>query len=237
MIRRVALLLSALAVVFAGAYVAYSTGYLQFNAPSLEKYPVRGIDVSNHQGVIDWNSVRQDGISFVYIKATEGGDWKDKMFQSNWRGALSAGFDVGAYHFFTLCRDGITQAKNFISSVPIAEGALKPAIDLEYLGNCSTRPSREEFLKELNDFVQEIQVYYMKKPVLYTNYDFYRDYLAGTMYADYPIWMSSVVFEPDYKKYPSIALWQYTHNARVKGIDGPVDVNTYVPAYKIQAGP
>lgn len=235
--KMMALYISALAVLFAGAYVAYSTGYLQFNNPSREKYPVRGIDVSNHQGVIEWDSVRQDGISFVYIKATEGGDWKDKRFQNNWEGAIRAGLNVGAYHFFTLCKDGITQAKNFISTVPIADGVLAPAIDLEYLGNCSARPSKEDFLKELNNFVQEIQVYYMKKPVLYTNYDFYRDYLAGTNYADYPVWMSNIVFEPDYKKYPSIAIWQYTHNARIKGINGPVDVNTYVPSHKGQVGP
>lgn len=230
--KQAILLLSALAVIFAVAYVAYITGYLQFNAPSREQYPVRGIDVSNHQGVIGWDAVRQDGISFAYIKATEGGDWKDKSFQKNWDDAMRAGLSVGAYHFFTLCKDGIAQAKNFISIVPIAEGVLAPAIDLEYLGNCSARPSKEEFLKELNDFVQEIQVYYMKKPVLYTNYDFYEHYLAGTSYADYPIWMSNIVFEPDYKKYPSIAIWQYTHNGRVNGIDGPVDVNTYVPACK-----
>lgn len=232
--QKVILPLFAAVMIVAGAYIAYNVGYLQFNYPSRREYPLRGIDVSNHQGIIDWDIVPKETISFVYIKATEGGDWKDKMFQRNWGNASNAGFKVGAYHFFTLCKDGVTQAKNFISSVPIADNALEPAIDLEYLGNCSARPSRAEFLKELNDFVQEIQVYYMKKPILYTNYDFYRDYLVGTDYAEYPIWISNIFLQPDYEKYPSIVIWQYSHNTKVKGIQGVVDINAYTPLHSKQ---
>src|SRR3954453_12196349 len=63
-----------------------------------------GVDVSNHQGEIDWRPVAADDMSFAYIKATEGGDFIDDRFRPNWDGAAAAGLDRGAYHFFTLCR-------------------------------------------------------------------------------------------------------------------------------------
>ena len=67
-----------------------------------------------HQGPIDWQRVAGDGIGFVYMKATEGGDWVDATFAPNWAGARAAGLKVGAYHFFTLCRAGADQAANFL---------------------------------------------------------------------------------------------------------------------------
>jgi GH25 family lysozyme M1 (1,4-beta-N-acetylmuramidase) len=72
--------------------------------PSLKEGERYGIDVSGHQDVIDWKRVADDGITFAYIKATEGGDFVDDRFRENWRNAGTAALDRGAYHFFTLCR-------------------------------------------------------------------------------------------------------------------------------------
>lgn len=69
--------------------------------PALRVGERYGVDVSNHQGVIEWERVSADGISFAYIKATEGGDHVDAQFYANWRAAATAGLDRGAYHFFT----------------------------------------------------------------------------------------------------------------------------------------
>ena len=117
------------------AFFAYTHGVFRFNYPSASSFSSEGIDVSHHQGEIDWPSIPKERISFAYIKATEGGDWKDKNFLSNWNGAKQAGLKVGAYHFFTLCRNGKTQARNFIDYVPNESSMLAPVIDLEYVGN------------------------------------------------------------------------------------------------------
>ena len=69
-----------------------------------KRYPVHGIDVSRWQGEIDWRSARAAGIAFAYLKATEGGDTFDPMFQSHWDGAKNAGVRHGAYHYFYFCR-------------------------------------------------------------------------------------------------------------------------------------
>src|SRR5262249_19644402 len=65
--------------------------------------PIQGIDVSYWQGDIDWEKVRDAGVSFTYIKATEGGDRIDPKFLENWEGAKRAGIARGAYHFIYWC--------------------------------------------------------------------------------------------------------------------------------------
>src|ERR687883_942901 len=61
--------------------------------------PIQGIDVSRHQGRIDWASVSAAGTQFAFIKATEGGDHMDERFLENWQGAKAAGIPRAAYHF------------------------------------------------------------------------------------------------------------------------------------------
>src|SRR5262245_17581145 len=77
-----------------------------------------GIDVSAHQGDIEWTRVAADDIEFVYVKATEGRDFVDARFAANWWDAGAAGLDRGAYHFFTLCTPGTAQAEHFLSIAP-----------------------------------------------------------------------------------------------------------------------
>src|SRR2546423_11084013 len=115
------------------------------NAPSRSQYPVRGIDVSHHQGKIDWSGVKASGIQFAYIKATEGADFTDATFAENWTNSNAAGIVRGAYHFFTLGISGQSQAAHFLATVPADAGALPPAIDLEFSGyNKKRRPPPPE---------------------------------------------------------------------------------------------
>ncbi len=198
--------------------------YLGF-APERAAYPVQGIDVSHHQGEIDWPAVRADGVDFAYIKATEGGDFRDPRFAANWRAAGRAGLPRGAYHFFTLCRPGADQARNFITTVPASADALPPAVDLEFVGNCARRPARAEFLRELRTFLGALEDRYRVKPILYTTHDFYDRYLRGE-FSSYGFWLRSLYFEP---QFPDRAwlFWQFHDRGRRRGIAGPVDLNVY----------
>eukprot|EP01030_Chromulinospumella_sphaerica_P019884 gene19884-19787_t len=92
--------------------------------PDPGRYPVRGIDVSHHQGTIDWTAVAADDVAFAYLKASEGGDHRDRTFAANWQAARAAGLKVGAYHFFTFCRPGADQARNFLAAVPAQRDSL-----------------------------------------------------------------------------------------------------------------
>ena len=81
-------------------FLLYFYGVVLLNNPSREVYPVRGVDVSAHQGVIDWEVLSEQGIEFAFIKATEGATFADERFAYNYAEAARCGLRVGAYHFF-----------------------------------------------------------------------------------------------------------------------------------------
>lgn len=122
----------AAAAAIAAAAGLWMIGVLHAPAPDASRYPVRGIDVSHHQGLITWGRLPRQGVRFAYIKASEGGDLRDPMFRAAARQAHEAGLAVGAYHYFTLCRPGAVQAANFIDAIAEAPTDLPPAVDLEF---------------------------------------------------------------------------------------------------------
>lgn len=209
--------------VFVGVIAIVTYGYLSGrwipNNPRLDDYPVRGIDVSHHQGVIQWGKVSSSGVAFAYIKATEGGDFIDPMFATNWAGISRTKLAKGAYHFFTLGMDGTAQAKNFMAVVPPAEGMLPPAIDLEFGGNSANRPTRTEFQQELMKFWIAAKSHWKLEPVIYTTSDFYGHYLSG--FPAQKIWIREVIRRPQIPW----TLWQYSKRGRVAGIGGFVDMD------------
>ncbi|MEI1277323.1 GH25 family lysozyme [Leptospira venezuelensis] len=219
-------LISSLLLLVFAVYTAFDKGIIWFAYPSQSKYPIRGIDVSNHQGNIDWKKVSENKISFAYIKATEGGDWKDKAFPRNWKEANELGIRVGAYHFFTLCRSGKEQAANFISYVPKDPKALPPVADLEFVGNCKERPPLQDVKKEIQEFLIALENYYGKRPLLYLTYEFIDQYL-DTDFLEYPVWIRDIFGHPASSFERKWFIWQYHSRARISGIDGPVDLNVW----------
>src|SRR3954470_18330970 len=92
----------------AGAGLYYA-GLLRLNFPSEKRFPVRGIDVSHHQGHIGWFEASLHDVRFAYIKATEGTDFQDPTFLYNWQQCPYNHIARGAYHFFNFCRPGREQ--------------------------------------------------------------------------------------------------------------------------------
>jgi lysozyme len=195
--------------------------------PSTLRYPRQGIDISHHQGAIRWSLLPNAGVDFAYIKASEGGDYRDPMFGENWAGAKAAGVERGAYHFFSLCRPGAEQATNFIAAVPRAPDALPPAIDLEYLGNCDKPVSVTAFQRELDIFIRLVERHYRQPVVLYLTAEFDRTYQVSAR-VDRPLWLRSILAEPDFGARPWV-LWQASSFRRLPGIAGRVDWNVARP--------
>jgi lysozyme len=200
----------------------FNSGKIWFNNPDRSEYPFRGIDVSHHQGNINWELVAKSDVSFAYIKATEANDFKDPLFQNNWDNAHKNNVPVGAYHYYSLACSGAEQAANFISVVPEGVDSLGPAVDLEYVGNSKVRPSKEDFLKELNTYLITVSIKYGKPVVIYTTYEFYKDYLTPE-YEDYYIWIRDISSKPI--GFRSLVIWQYNPVGRVRGVSGFVDLN------------
>jgi len=144
-------------------------------------YPIRGTDVSHHQGSIEWKPLASDATDFTYIMATEGGDWTDQNFAFNWGQAKAINLPRGAYHFYTLCRPVEDQIAHIIATVPKESGILPVAIDLEFGGNCKGRPSVEQFHSDLNQMLDTLEAHYGQRPILYLTRDFDAYYMEGAL--------------------------------------------------------
>lgn len=218
--------LAIIIVGFMSIRYAYNFGYIRLNYPSSELYPVHGIDVSHHQQKIDWSKLDKEEVQFVFIKATEGGDFKDTRFQENWAQAKLQNIPRGAYHFFTFCKDGKEQASNFIESVPKDSTNLPPIIDLEFAGNCSPQNYRENIVNEIALYIKTIESYYEKKVLIYTTEEFYRRYLTDH-FGDNPIWIRDIQTTPKLANDRKWLFWQYADKGRLDGIETLVDLNVF----------
>jgi len=206
----------------AAVYLLYH-GYLRFNYPSREDFPLQGIDISHHQGEIRWEELRTENLSFVIIKATEGGDYVDPRFAANWANSRKSGYATGAYHFYRLCKSGREQAENFIRTVPVDSVSLPPTIDLEFGGNCATMQETDEDVREIQVFLTLLEQHYKKRPILYATREFYDAYLTNT-WLDYPLWIRDIYRQPTFGN-RSWSLWQFANRAHLNGIDTYVDLN------------
>jgi lysozyme len=214
-------------LIFLGAVIAI-IGFLatEFDYPFPWNYPIRGLDISHHQGSIDWGKLGKAKVDFVYIKATEGVDYTDHLFASNWQGAQRADIKRGAYHFFSLCKPGIDQARNFIKTVKLSKGDLPPAIDLEFGGNCTKIPSRTQLVAELQAFEKEIYTAYAVRPIYYVTEDFFEHYFKGQEPSN-ALWIRGIYHKPKFMKNAKCKFWQYSSIGYVNGIHGRVDLNVF----------
>lgn len=193
-------------------------------------YAVHGIDVSRWQGAVDWPTVRDAGIGFAFIKATEGGDRVDPAFLTHWQGAARAGVPRGAYHFYYFCRSAEDQAQWFIQNVPRDPAALPPVLDLEWnhrSPSCTHRPDPGFVRAEASRFLDILTAHYGQRPVVYTTPDFYRETGIGALPGT-EFWLRSVAGHPS-TVYPGQrwTFWQYTGTGRVPGVRGSVDINVF----------
>ncbi len=187
-------------------------------------YEVYGIDVSHHQGKINWERLKEEDspqapISFAYIKATEGCNHKDKRFTANWAEAKQNGFIRGAYHYFTETSSGDEQAAMFIRNVKLECGDLPPMVDIE------VQPKdKDTFITELKKFILRLEEHYGVKPIIYSYTKFHNRYLDEPFFNGYDMWIAHYyVSNPDISR--DWKLWQFSDIGRMPGIKEKTDIN------------
>jgi lysozyme len=199
-------------------------------SPKLASLHIRGVDVSYYQGDIDWQTVRASGVTFAYIKATEGGDYLDSKFSDNWVAAKEAGLQRGAYHFYYLCRPVREQIAWFERHVPRDPDALPPAIDMEWVPtstHCKIKPSRAKIVADLRLFLESLERHYGKRPVIYATGSFHHDILEGS-FNDYPFWLRAIDGPPGERYgFRPWHFWQYSARGTLPGVKGHVDKNAF----------
>ncbi|KAJ3966309.1 glycoside hydrolase family 25 protein [Lentinula raphanica] len=139
----------------------------------------KGIDVSHFQGTIDWSSVAANGISFVFIKATEGTTFLDPNFSDNYIGATDAGLIRGGYHFaHPDSSSGATQANYFLAHGGgwSADGITLPGmLDIEYnpSGDECYGLSASAMVSWIQDFSNTYESQTGRYPIIYTTTDWW----------------------------------------------------------------
>lgn len=188
-----------------------------------------GFDISHYQKKedINWDSltIANDGISleFVVIRATMGNKKKDKHFEDFWEKSKEKKLIRGAYHFYRADEDPVLQANNYLESVKLESGDLRPVLDIEKIPR---RKSPEKLVEDLKIWLKIVEEKYDEKPIIYTYFHYYNDYLKGE-FDDYPLWLANYndVITPSPDEHWNF--WQFTEKGIVKGINTKVDLNIY----------
>ena len=190
-----------------------------------------GIDVSSYQQDIDWEAVSKDhNIKFAYVKATEGASYTSPHYIKNIRNARQHGVKVGSYHFMRTTSSIKSQFENFRRSVNRDEQDLVPMIDIEV-----KEPwNRKELMDSVAAFAQMIIDYYGCIPMIYASSSFYNNYL-NPYFNKFPLFIARYSSTPPTLKYDAkYALWQFSSNGQVDGIDHRVDLCCFGPGASVK---
>ena len=186
---------------------------------------MKGIDVSNHNGKINWSKVKSDGVELVYIKATEGTTYQDLWLENHYQGAKSVGLFTGFYHFLVGTSQPESQALNFYNTIKEKKSDLLPCLDIEVSG-FDVGDYALRFLKKFKELSG-------MNMVIYTGAYFSRDNLPMEIKQNYPLWLAHYGVEPWKSNLVTLAGFttlvghQYTEKGKVNGISTDVDMNVF----------
>ena len=199
---------------------------------------IKGIDVSKHDGKIDWSKVKNSGIEFVIIRAGFGSSTIDERFVENIKGAIKENLGIGIYWFSyaiseekarleaVKCMDVIKSYKNYIT-YPVF-------YDFEY---DSVRYAKTRGVSINKTKATDFAYAFLKEidkggyiPGLYTNIDYSNNYFSKELQKAYDLWIAQYSSRNSYDG--DYAIWQYSENGKVSGIDGNVDLDYCYKTYK-----
>ena len=189
-------------------------------------YLYYGIDVSHHQGRIDWERVARSSeengypIKFAIMKATESNTFTDPDYTDNIANARKAGFVCGVYHFYDPWTSPQKQAQHYINTVKLQKGDFVPVVDVERAGKSA------DLRRDLLVYLKAIESHYGVKPIIYASAKFRKRHFNSAEIDAYPFWVAHYyVVRPGTDKRWQI--WQFTDHASVTGISGYTDFNVF----------
>lgn len=189
-----------------------------------QRQPVMGIDVSHHQNAINWMEVINTGVSFVYLKATDGITYQDPRFKRYAAQLNTTELLHGAYHYFQADDDPIQQADNFLNTIADSNGRLVPVLDVETSEQQSPLSVRSGVKKWLEYVEQKLGC----QPMLYASANYWRKYL-GAEFNQYRFWLADYNPQPQPPEtLQNWVMWQYSQTGSVRGVNGDVDLNVIV---------
>lgn len=196
-------------------------------ASSEDKY--QGIDVSDWQGYIDYNSVKASGIDIVYIKASQGSNIKDAYFDINYENAKANGLKVGFYHFLTATntREAEQEAQFFASVISGKTPDCKLTMDYESFNGVG--------INEVNNiamvFLETVKRITNKEVIIYSDLYNSQNTFNSELAQNYELWLAYYDGTDRLKNigtnWENYIGLQYTDRGNISGIDGSVDRDIY----------
>ena len=183
-----------------------------------------GIDISSHQGYIDWAKVSRDkDIRFVYIKATEGSTYRSPHYAYNVTQARRHGLLVGSYHYLTSTSTIDAQFENFSKFALKSVQDLIPMLDVEMRGNWS----RSQLIDSVDRFCELVENHYGVQPMIYSTMGFYNKNLTPHFNKHHLYIGRYSSTEPQINWEGQYTIWQYSETGIIPGIDAYVDLCRY----------
>lgn len=180
-----------------------------------------GVDISNNNGTVDFNSIKANNINTVIIKATEGVSYVDNKLNTNYNSARALGFNIGFYHFFSNYTDPSQQAIDFYNAIKGYSYNIYPVLDVE---TNKLGVSREVMTNRVIQFLQTFKTLSGQDCIIYTYSSFINESLDYYKLIDYQLWIASY---GSYYSVPSVWAsnvcgWQYTDSLYInnKRFDG-----------------
>ena len=187
-------------------------------------YSLQGIDISHWQGTINWASVKSSGKKFAFCKATEGTDYTDPTFATNWPAMKAAGLLRGSYHMGRPAEDAVAQADRFFDTVQPSSGDLPLVLDSEKTDSLTPSQVRSWTVAFINRLTSRLG----RPPIIYTGFYFWRDSAGNGSNLGCPLWLAAYNTNPlvpaAWTKY---TMWQYSSTGSVSGISGNVDLDAF----------
>lgn len=188
---------------------------------------IRGIDVSEFQGNINWPRVRASGVEFAFIRASYGRWTIDDTFDQNWAGARAAGVKRGAYQFYRPSQDPIAQADVLLEEMgTLVAGDLPPVIDVEEGEGASSAT----IVSGVRRWLERVEAAAGVRPIIYTSWGFWSGLSGASALARYPLWVANYGVqcpEVPTNTWSGYSFWQYSDRGTIPGISGPVDLDVF----------
>lgn len=183
---------------------------------------MKGIDISMHNGNINFDAVKSDGVEVIIIKATEGVQYIDPKFESYYSQAKDK-FNIGFYHFMSEKTDPARQAEDFWNAIKDKSYNVKPVLDIE---TNNRGRSREEISNRCIQFLDRFKQLSGIDCIIYTGGYFGRDLLDNRV-KQYGGWIAHYGVDKPMDTGFTIVGHQFTENGRIAGISGDCDVNNF----------
>lgn len=181
-----------------------------------------GIDISEFQGDIDFNKLKNDNIDIIYIRSSASFSYKDAKFERNYKYAKQEGFKIGFYHYMTARTENEAreQARFFASVIANKQADCRLAMDFESFSSLS----KEEINKISLAFMEELEHLTKKELVVYSDAYNTKVTFDKSLADKYPLWVAEYGPEhPEIYTWDKWIGWQYTDKGRLNGINGYVD--------------